>query len=305
MRKFLVACVLIALAALLVGCGRPSTADSTPPTAIAPTVTTAPTPVATHGAVTSGHACENDTSGQFGYVRIGDLKVSDVHFMLSYPARQLPATVNPSHPYQLPSSAYDPPNPPVNPHTSNGAGYGLTICNTSSAASHVIVGMTTTIADFTPFNGTLNAWQFCDSVYERPEGIGGGGCGGAYLYDEALQASFAPNATKGAQVSAALVGTGNGAGGGTETAPLPVSLGPGQMLVLSIGVTPPTAPGTYTIAFGLTYDTIASAPISTMQPTLFDSAAIQWNGEHCTKPALLSQIPSTVTNPPTQYICAP
>ena len=61
----------------------------------------------------------------------------------------------------------------------------------------------------------------------------------------------------------------------------------------------------YSFAFGLSYDKIASAPISIMQPTLFDSATFVWNGDNCAKPALLSQIPPAVTTPPTNYVCAP
>lgn len=310
MRKLLGACIPLLLAALLVGCGQSPSAQSTATATTAttaPTATTQPTPVATRGALTSGHPCSTDTSGQVSYVQIGDLKVSDVHFMLSYPALQLPANLDTSRPYKLPANAYDPPNPPVNPHTENGNGYGFTVCNTSSTASHVIVGVTTSISAFAPYTGTLNAWQFCDSVYSRPDGVGGGGCGGAYLSDEQIQANFAANATTGAQVTATQVGTGDTTEGGgpSPTAPLPILLGPKQMLVFSLGVTPPTAAGTYTLAFGLNYDTVASAPISTMQPTLFDSAAVQWNGQNCTKPTLLSQIPTTVTNPPTGYVCAP
>lgn len=305
MRKSLIVSIPLFLVALLAGCGQTTAATSTTATS-APTTTPHPTPVATHGAITLGHPCSTDTSDQFGYVTIGDLKVSQVHFMLSYPARQLPSSLDVSKPYQLPANAFDPPNPPVNPHTDHASGYGFTVCNTSSTASHVIIGVTTTITAFTPYSGTLNAWQFCDSVFARPDGIGGGGCGGAYLSDEQLQATFAANATNGAQVTATLVGTGNtNMGGGPGTAPLPVSLGPGQMLVFSLGITPPTAPGTYTFTFGLDYDTVIAAPISTMQPTLFNSAAVKWNGQNCTKPTLMSQIPTTVTNPPTNYVCAP
>ena len=305
MRKLLIAFISLCVVALLVGCAQTS-ANMTPTATTAPTATTPPTPVATNGVVNTGHPCSVDTSGQFSYVQIGDLKVSQVHFTLSYPALELPATLDTSRPYQLPTTAYDPPNPPVNPHTNDGGGYGLTICNTSATASHVIVGVTATIATYAAYSGTLNAWQFCDSVFERPNGVGGGGCGGAYLSDERLQVGFAANATTGTQVAASLLGTGDSIGnGGAATAPLPVSLGPGQMLVFSLGVTPPTAPGTYSLAFGLTYDTVTAAPISTMQPTVFDSASVQWNGQNCTKPTLLSQIPTTVTNPPTDYVCAP
>jgi hypothetical protein len=238
-------------------------------------------------------------------VQLGDLKVSQVHFILAYPSLQLPSNLDGSKPYQLSANAYDPPKLPVNPNVGTGAGYGFTVCNTSSTASHVIAGVTTSISAFQPYVGQLNVWQFCDSVYARPDGIGGGGCGGANIFDESLQATFAANAITGAQVTATLVSTGNTSeGSGSDTAPLPISLGPGQMLVFSMGITPPIAAGTYSFAFGLTYDSVTAAPISTMQPTIFDTLAEKWNGQNCTTPTLLSQIPTTVTNPVTNYVCA-
>ena len=306
MRKFLAACIPLLVAILVVGCGASTTAQpgaATPKNTPTATATVPPTPVATHGVVTSGHPCGDDPGGQVSYVRIGDLKVSEAHFMLAYPARQLPATLDTSRPYKLPANAYDPPSPPVNPHVKGGSGYGFVVCNTSAKTSHVIAGVTVGISVFTPHTGKLNVWQFCDPVYARPDGLGGGGCGGAYQYDEALQASFAANATTGAQVTATHV-TGDYPDA-SDLPPLPIALGPGQMIVLSLGITPPTAPGTYTFAFGLNYDTVTAAPISSMEPTLFDSAAIKWSGETCTKPALLSQIPTTVTTPPINYVCAP
>ena len=313
MRKSLAASIsLLLLLALLAGCGQTVTGASNANTAKTstatayPTSTLAPTVIATPAALTSGHPCTTDTSGQVSYVQFGDLKVSKTHFILAYPSRQLPGNLATSKPYQLPANAYDPPNPPVNPHTDGGNGYGLSICNTSKTSSHVIRGMTVTIAAFTPYSGTLNAWQFCDSVFARPDGVTGGGCGGAYTTDERLQASFAANATAGTRTQATQIGTGNASpDNGMATPPLPISLGPGQMLIVNLGVTPPTAPGTYTFAFGLTYDAVLSAPISTMQPTLFESAAVMWNGQNCTKSALQSQIPTTVTIPPTNYVCAP
>ena len=296
------ALLLIGLAATLFAVfGRPSNgpAHSGAPTAtILPTATTQPTTTpqptqnTTVGVVNSGHPCSSDTSGQTSYVYIGDLKVSKVNFSLAYPANQLPANLDQAKPYQLPGSLPNPPNPPVNPSSN----YGLTICNTSSSASHVIRSLTLRIAAFTAYSGPLNTYQFCDLFYQRPVGATGGGCGGGYTQDEQLQASFAADATTGAQVTTTQVDAQN-------APPMPVSLGPGQMLIIVIGVTVPTAPGTYTFAFGLNYDNVTSAPISTMQPTLFDSAAVKWNGSNCTKPALLSQIPASDTTG--KYVCAP
>lgn len=270
-------------------------ATATPTETDVATATAIPTQSTTLGIVTSGHPCSSDTSGRTRYIQIGDLKVSQVSFGLAYPANALPANLDPSKPYQLPDNLPNPPNPPVNPLTSNGGGYGLTVCNASGSTSHVIRGITVRIAAFTAYNGTLNTYMFCDSFYQRPNGLGGGGCGGGSTFDEQLQASFAADATTGARVTTTQVNAGN-------APPLPVQLGPGQMLVINMGVMPPTAAGTYTFAFGLNYDSVVSAPVSTMTPTIFDSAAIKWTGSNCTAPALLSQIPTGATG---KYVCAP
>lgn len=298
------ALLLVGLAATLFAVfGRPSTgpAQSSTPTAttqptatIQPTATPQPTQNTTVGVVNSGHPCSTDTSGRTSYVYIGDLKVSKVDFANAYPANQLPSNLDQAKPYQLPDNLPNPPNPPVNPEP----WYDLTVCNTSNTTSHVIRGLTARIAAFTHYSGTLNSYMFCDGYYQRPNGVGGGGCGGGLAADEWLQADFAANATAGARVTATQDSSNVG-----SAPPLPVSLGPGQMLFMALRMTPPTAPGTYAFAFGLNYDSVTSAPISMMQPTIFDSAAVKWTGGNCTKPALLSQIPAGDTTG--KYVCAP
>lgn len=274
-----------------------ATAVPTTPTATT-TATPQPTQPSAPAVVNTGHPCSSDTTGQTTYVQIGDLKVSAVQFSLSYPSHELPASLDRSKPYQLPDNLPSPPNPPVNPPTSQGTGYSLTICNTSGSASHVIRGLTVGITNFVAYAGPLNSYSICEGWFTRPNMINGGGCGGGMTMDEQLQASFAADATTGAQVKTTQIDAPN-------APPLPVSLGPGQMLVISFGLTPPTVAGSYTFAFGLDYDEVTAAPISTLQPILFDSAAVKWNGQNCTQPAMLSQIPTAVTNPPTNYICAP
>lgn len=296
------ALLLIGLAATLFAVfGRPSpspaqsstpTATTQPTATIQPTPTPQPTQNTGIGVVNSGHPCSTDTSGQTSYVYIGDLKVSKVDFANAYPANELPSNLDRAKPYQLPDNLPNPPNPAVNPET----WYGLTVCNTSATASHVIRTLTVRIAAFSAYSGPLNSYVFCDSYYQRPNGVAGGGCGGGLGADEWLRVNFAANATAGAQVTATQDGTG-------EAPPLPVSLGPGQMLFIALRMTLPTAPGTYTFAFGLNYDAVTSAYVSTMQPTIFDSDAVKWTGGNCAKPALLSQIPASDTTG--KYVCAP
>jgi hypothetical protein len=74
------------------------------------------------------------------------------------------------------------------------------------------------------------------------------------------------------------------------------------MLTIDVGVSAPTAAGTYTFAFGLNYDTVSNAPISMTPATLLDSAAVKWGGLNCAKPALLAQIPASDTQ--NRYVCA-
>ncbi len=296
--------LLIGLAATLFAVfGRPSSgpAQGSTPTATAqatvtPQPTIQPTQANTQSAIYSGHPCFTDTTGQTSYVQIGDLKVSRVDFANAYPANELPANLDPSKPYQLPDNLPNPPNPPVNPSTNSGSGYRLTICNTSGATAHVIQGLAVRIAAFTAYNGTLNTYQYCDAFYQPPNGLNGGGCGGGMAADEWLQVNFAANATTGARVKATQVGTGNALS-------WPISLGPGQLLDINLGMTTPSTPGTYTFAFALSYDSVTDASISTMQPTIFDSAAVKWTGSNCTKPAMLSQIPASDTTG--KYVCAP
>src|SRR5262249_18266909 len=152
-----------------------------------------------------------------------------------------------------------------------------TICNTSGSNSHIIRGLTVGIAAFSSYSGTLNTYQFCDSYFQRPNGVAEAGCGGGSSFDEQLQTSFAASDTTGAQATTTQLGTGNAGSDPTapNTPPLPVRLGPGQEIVIDLGVTPPAAVGTYTFAFGLNYDDVSNAAISTMEPTLFDGAAIK------------------------------
>jgi hypothetical protein len=304
MRRFPMAygALMLAVLLLLVGCGQ-TTAHNTDSTVIAtntpdapqPTATVQPTPNETPGVVDSGHPCTTDTSGQTQYVQIGDLQVSTVRFSLAYPANELASTLDATKPARLADNLPNPPNPPVNPATANGFGYGFTICNTSRSHSHVLRSITSRIAAFSAYNGTLNTYMFCDTFYQRPNGVAGGGCGGGITFDESLQAVFAANATPGARVNDTQIAAPN-------APPLPVILGPGQMLDFSVGVTPPTTPGLYSITVGVSYDLTTAATISTVQPTLFDSAAVKWNGDNCNTPAMLSQIPANSTG---KYVCAP
>jgi len=308
-RRIFSAGILLLLAALIAGCGESTVTQSSGAhptgnlTATAGDPTATATPAVTPATLGAGHQCINRDDKP---VSLGDLHVTRVIFEFSYPSYELPAPLDSSKPFPLPANIPDNtgttgPVPPVNPNVGDFFGYELDICNTSASASHVINAITVGIAAFTPYSGQLNTWNPCSPAYQRPNGVGGGGCGGGGLDGEGLHATFAPNASTGAQVTAAQVSTGQDANG-ESVPPLPIKLGPGQRIGINLGLTPPTALGMYTFAFALGYDNTSAAPISTMPPTLFDSAAIAWSGSNCDAHALLAQIPTSDTQ--NRYVCA-
>ncbi|HEX6543430.1 MAG TPA: hypothetical protein VF040_16860 [Ktedonobacterales bacterium] len=307
MRKVLIICAPVLLIALLAGCGQSTAVTNDPVRSLQPTATVQATETPTPGTLGAGHQCDSRGYGYNNPVTMGDLHITRVVFEFSWPLYELPATLDASKPYQLPDNIPDHtgttgPVPPVNPTTTETFGYALDICNTSTTASHVINGVSVSIAAFSAYSGQLNSWNPCGAWYQRPGGVTGGGCGGGSVEGEGLHATFAADATTGARAAAAQVSTGTEANGG-HVPPLPLQLGPGQRIRINVGLTPPTTPGTYTFAFALSYDTVTDAPISAMPPTLFDSATVTWNGQNCTRAAMVSQIPSDDTQ--SRYVCAP
>lgn len=313
-RSLAILLTLIPLAALLIaGCGAPSAGISPPATSAttpAPTATNAPTPVPTADLSTLSGPCAPASGSQATTVphyQIGDLIITEARLSLAYPAQQLPDGT-PLQPLQLPSqnlNAEFPDSPPVNPHLKeNASGYQFLVCNNAPTQAHVIQSVSVRIASFTPYGGQLNAWQFCDGTFVRPHGANAGGCGGYAYFDEYLHATFPADARASVAVAAAQTSTGTApVPGATPAAPLPVTLAPGQSLSFDIGLTPPTTPGLYAFAFGLSVDDQSPAFFSTAQPVLLAPVAHKWTGPACEAPAMQAQIPQTVTNPPTQYIC--
>jgi hypothetical protein len=306
---------LISLAALLIaGCGVSSSARASSPATSAttpvPTATNAPTPVPTADLSTLSGPCAPASGSQAATVphyQIGDLIITEARLSLDYPAQQLPDGT-PLQPVRLPSqslSAEFPDSPPVNPHLKeNPAGYQFLVCNNAPTQAHVIQSVSVRIASFTPYSGQLSAWQFCDGTFVRPQGANAGGCGGYAMFEEYLHATFPANAGADAAVTAAQISAGGlGPPGATQVTPLPDTLVPGKSLSFDIGLTPPTVPGLYAFAFGLAIDGQPPAFFSTAQPVLLAPVVHKWTGKACEAPAMQAQIPQTVTNPPTLYIC--
>jgi hypothetical protein len=88
---------------------------------------------------------------------------------------------------------------------------------------------------------------------------------------------------------------------GDNLGKLPFTLNPGKSVTLSLGMdTPPI--GTYTFAFGFTFDGASPIYSANSPHTLLAPVAHKWTGTACQQPALEAQI--TPTNPETYYICA-
>jgi hypothetical protein len=82
---------------------------------------------------------------------------------------------------------------------------------------------------------------------------------------------------------------------------LPFTLKPGKSIPLDLGMsTPPT--GTYTFAFGFTFDGTSPIYSPSSPATLLAPVAHNWTGAACQQPAFEAQI--TPTTPETYYICA-
>ena len=111
-------------------------------------------------------------------------------------------------------------------------------------------------------------------------------------------ATFSASAGQGVTVNATMVS----AGGSNGYGPLPVTLKPGATIAITVAVTMPTAPGTYTLALTLSATSVPSpAAYAPLPSQLFAPVAHKWSGENCKAAAMLSQIPASDTS--SYYIC--
>lgn len=304
---------LVALVVLLAGCGvtTPIAASSTPPptpmstatATVSPTVTPVPTKSSTASA-----SCSGSTSSIAQATRSGDLLISSVTLgYLAYSSVMLPDGTPTDKPYKLTadsSQAYTadfPNSPATNPGLNEigAGGYQVTICNTSTSHAHVLQAVSARITGFTPYTGQLNSWLFCDGTLTSHHQPGSGGCGGGFAGCDCFHAAF-PGTSAGATVT--MTQTQDTLNiPGDHQGKLPFTLSPGKSVTLFLGLdTPP--PGTYTFAFGFTFD--GASPIYSVNSpkTLLAPVAHKWTGAACQQPALEAQI--TPTNPETYYICA-
>ncbi len=283
---------LLALACLLVaGCGGSTlgaAATATSTRTPLPTVTPSPSPTATATQPPSA-ACATTLAGQPGVVRHGDLLITFT-FGLSYPARKLPDGLA-LKPYQF--TTQPPMDPAVNPNIGDPVGgFDVQICN-GGGVSHTLNDLGVAIQSFTAYTGALNTWNVCSTTYTRQSGATGGGCGGGVGDPNCLLVSFPSSATTGASASAATTGC--------TTQKLPAILAPQDAYFANLGVTMPTAAGTYTLALVYAADGVAPVSVPFADPILIAPVAHDWDGTACTTAAMQTQIPSS--NPTTPYIC--
>lgn len=315
MRRGLLALSLAGLSALLTACasGAGATTGGSHPTV----VPASPTP---HVLALNA----NDTSSQVASVcggvfnanggapqivyQLSPTIYAEAVWGLPYASYQLPADL-PVGPWALPaepgSAQLDQQlggAANLNPGIGQGGGILLTVCN-ASAQPLTLAGAQVVVASFAPASGAVDAWNGCDGAFVRPQGLFGGGCGGAIIADEAMSASFAPGAGQYATVKATQIA----AAGQNGFGPLPVTLNPGASISLIIGVTRPSALGTYEFAVSVTTSAVGSASVSSpyapLPPQLFALVAHKFTGQACTAQAMQAQIPAAATNPATYYIC--
>jgi len=240
-------------------------------------------------------------------MRLGDVLVSQAAAGLSYPSYQIPQGT-PANPLRLtgPMANPDAGAPTVNPSLKGVGGFTFVICNASASHTDTVQSVSARIASFTPYSGALSAWNPCnDGSYDaQAQSVFDGGCGGGVSVNETLQASFPGNAVAGATAQVTQVSTSiTGPGQPDPFPPLPLALAPGQSILVSVGVTPPAASGTYTFAFGLAVNTAAPAYFSISAPVLLAPVTREWSGQNCATAAMKALIPAATQS--TFYICPP
>jgi hypothetical protein len=300
-RWFGLAALALAIVALA-GCGGSSTvATGTPGASL--------TPLPTYDATQAATTCGASWTVPGTVLKAGDLLIGPIHLAgLAAPASKLPDDT-PQKPLEIQFGSSTtgtaiPANPPVNPTMDEHVGgYEIDVCNISSSQSHTLSAVSVRIDNFSAYNGTLNEWNSCNGAYSRAGSVSG--CGGAYFAAEYLHASFDSAAGAGTIEVAQQVSSGRDDGAGSQFAdagPLPLKLDTGKSVPLNVGMTVPTAPGTYSFSLGLAVDGGAPVFVPAAQPVLFAPAAHQWGAAACETSDMQAQIPPA-TDPPNYYIC--
>ena len=170
------------------------------------------------------------------------------------------------------------------------------VCNASAATSHTIQGTRVKLTAFTAYNGQLNAWDYCAGAYVQPAGVSPNNCDrGLAPIDEQLQAAIGPTAQVGDAIAATQPDAPSGGFG-----PLPATLPPGVVMYLNVSLSVGT-PGTSRFAVSVSADG-AALPYTGEASLLLAPIGHLRNGQACTAPGMLAQLPPS-SNPPTAHIC--
>jgi len=296
------------LALALAGCGAtPASTGAVVPSSTATAAPTATVPFApTVDAASIPASCASSMMAPSPpMVRVGNLLVSASAQGNQYASSQIPQSAG-DKPLALSPSTFAP--PPVNPILKDQGGYHFVICNASASQTTTLQSVSVRIASFTASTGALSAWSACpagveyDALTKATTPVH---CDTpAAPINEEVQASFPANAAVGATVTATQVS----ARAVTQSDPnpypaLPLSLAPGHSALMVVDVAPPTTPGTYTFAVGLSVDGAAPVYVSTTAPILLAPVAHEWSGQNCMTSAMQAQIPAATQD--TYYICPP
>lgn len=299
--------------ALLAGCGGAGStptgaaaAQATASATIASTATVAQAPTATPPTTVSLPAsCHNMNAGP--YTQVGAMIVSAVNNRSVNVAEQIPQGT-PNRPWKISTNGQLPNiNPGATPVAANGSGLIVfTVCNGSASQTVALQSVSVRIASLTPYSGALAAWNPCNDGYydAHQQTAGAGGCGGGYLANEYLQATFPSGSGAGATTTGKMISTAPAQPSDPNPyPPLPLSVAPGQVVAFALNVAVPNTPGTYALSFGLVLDSAAPAYFATTSPSLYAPIAQEWSGQNCTATSMKSQIP--VAPQGTYYICPP
>lgn len=313
----LIALVSVSLALLLSACGSTTATTSTPtatratnaaftPTSVGSTATQPSAPPSSTSANCAQNTSGSGSSAQ-AYIKLGDLLVSKATVSsMSGASDEIPQGTA-AKPLQLQGAQLNTTGSSwVNPRLIGSGGFIFSVCNASASATHTLNAVTVGIATFMPLSGPLAAWNLCqDGSYDaQAQAARTYGCGGGASVNETLQATFPASAGVGATATAKQVGTDvTGPGQPNPFPPLPLVMKPGEGVLVAVGVTQPTAPGSYVFALGLRIDGRPATVFANSAPLLFAPVTQEWNGQNCEAAAMKSQIPAA--SQPTYYICPP
>lgn len=291
---------------------RKSQASSTSVTVPTATTVVTPTPDLAIAAKACGIDPTTSRPGSAPYAQIGDLLFTKAQLgPLTYAGIKLPDNLTHGQPYHqnAQTSALHPGNELLaNPSLGGGAGssYEVTVCNTSKTTAHVLQTLAIKIASLTPdTSANINVEVGCDGSYSTVKGIPVAGCGGAYPPGvEAFQATWPQSIAVGTVATIKQTDDELSQGNPDPTiqhfGEFPVTLQPGKVIALFIGMDYPQISGTYTFAFGIQTDTNAlEFAANTTSPIFLAKNAYTWSGNRCNQ--WKNQIPTAATEQ--FYLC--